>query len=458
MCFFAARARPRRAAVTRLLPLAAALCVAAGPSSAPAAAAPPEFFGINAGGVLDLPAEQREAHLSAMAAAGMKTLRLDASWSSVQPTAPNSERNYRWDGLDAIAGAFARHGMRWYPVLAYSTEWSGQIAGDVMSAPAGTAAYAEYARSFAARYGTGGSFWAEHPELPALPTTRYEIWNEPNARMFWRSQDTAPEQYAELYVAARAAIKTVDPGGLVVTGGLLDANASDVHVFLQRMVRHRPELRSTIDAVGYHPYQYRYASIIDGIRRFRRTMDQVGLAGAAMEITEIGITTAWVSEGERAATMSRLARELPDGDEGVTRFLPFVWLASDRYDDPVRPAEPDHWWGMVRRDLRPTATATAYLAAMRLAQAAPVALATDRAAVGRSARISSGAPLRTGRAASRQRGARARRGGPCLTRARARGSSRGRCFAAPTRAAAAVAPGTGVVRSLAISAALRARP
>jgi hypothetical protein len=34
-------------------------------------------------------------------------------------------------------------------------------------------------RADLARYGTGGTLWKEHPEVPAAPILYWEIWNEP---------------------------------------------------------------------------------------------------------------------------------------------------------------------------------------------------------------------------------------------------------------------------------------
>jgi hypothetical protein len=368
----AACRRSLRAALVCLV-LAA---LVAGAQAAPAhAQAPAERYGVNLGGVLDLPPEARDRHLAAMAAGGLRVGRVDASWSGAEPQAPEpstGERRYRWEGNDRIAGSLARHGIRWYPLLAYSTGWAARVPGDLMSPPADPAQFAAYARAFAARYGPDGAFWAEHPALPRVPVAAYEVWNEPNAEMFWRGQATAPEDYADLFLAARRAIREVDTATPVVTGGLLDANATDPSLFVRRMVRHRPELVGEIDAVGYHPYQQAYGPIVGGIQELRSTMRSVGLGAVPIEISEVGATTAWVPEADRAQLLGRLAREMAANDLGVTRLLPYTWLGSERAEQAApRPEDFAHFWGMVRRDGTPLPTATAYLAAVRDATAAP---------------------------------------------------------------------------------------
>jgi hypothetical protein len=361
---------------------AARTCLAAATALALALVAPApasassERFGVNAGGVFELAPEARDRHLRAMAEGGLGAVRVDAAWVGAEPEPPDpltGAHRYRWATYDAIAGALARHGLRWYPVLDYSTRWSGRIPGDLMSPPADPAQFAAYARAFAARYGESGAFWAEHPDLPRLPVAAYEIWNEPNAEMFWRGQATAPEDYAELYLAARRAIREVDAATPVVTGGLLDANATEPSLFLLRMLRHRPELVRAIDAVGYHPYQQAYAFVLGGIERLRRTMAGAGMGATPIEVTEIGATTAWVAEGDRAEMLGLLARDVATGGQGVGRFMPFTWLAPDQAGAGS--------WGIVRSDGSPLPTATAYLAAVRDAgrQPPPAAASTSAA-------------------------------------------------------------------------------
>src|SRR4051794_1480801 len=274
------------------------------------------FFGVNAGYAFEQAPAQHDHQLDMMARSGVMVVRRDAAWVGVEPAAPDSvtgEHHYVWKDSDATAAILAAHGLIWYPVLDYSAPWASTIPGDTMSAvrPDAIGAYAAYAAAFAGRYGPNGSFWAEHPELPKLPVAAYELGNEPNASMFWREQATAPEVYADEYAAARTAIKAVDARTPVVTAGLLEANAMSPSTFLRRMLRRQPSLRTRIDAFGYHPYQMSYGAMRDGITSMRATMKAVGMGSTPIEITEAGMTTAWVSESVRATALGKLARTLP---------------------------------------------------------------------------------------------------------------------------------------------------
>lgn len=362
--------RSLRAACVRLLfGVAALACAFAFVPTSASARTPADLYGINTGGILELEPDVRARHLAAMAAGGLRVARLDAPWQSAEPEAPTAtgEHRYDWRRNDEIAASLAAHGIRWYPILAYSAKWASSRPGDHMAAPADPANFAAYARAFAARYGENGDFWHEHPELPRMPVDAYEIWNEPNAEQFWPGQDTAPERYAELFVLTRQAIREVDAHTRVVVGGLLDANATDPNVFLTRMVRHRPELRRSASAVGYHPYHQEAGAIIGGINALRRTMVQLDMAAVPIEVSEVGVNIAWMSEAQRTETFVQLTRWVADNQAGVTRLQPFKWLNDHVADGPFRPDLWEHYWGMVRRDGTPLPSATAYIDAVRSA-------------------------------------------------------------------------------------------
>ncbi len=53
----------------------------------------------------------------------------------------------------------------------------------------------------------------------------YQIWNEPNLAREWCKRPPNPEQYAQFLKASYAAIKSVDPNALVISGGLTPTTA-----------------------------------------------------------------------------------------------------------------------------------------------------------------------------------------------------------------------------------------
>ena len=352
---FRARGVARLAAaclLALLVPLVAAPVVGAKRDrSASRVTAASEFYGMNVQSLFGLPTERWDAHLGVLSGGGIDLLRTDASWDAAEPNATDlaGQHTYDWSQFDARVAAMARHGVRWYPVMAYSTPWASSIPGYPFAPPARDEDYVAYVTAFAARYGRGGSFWAEHPELPAKPVESYEIWNEPNFARFWRSQETAPVRYATLYASSRAALKRVDPEAQVVVGGLVDWSGP---WFVRQMYRARPDLRGNVDAIGYHEYHYRLADVRTSLRTIRTTLRQVGDPDVPIEVTEVGWSANMSSEDYRARVFGRLVREAPAWRLGITRLMPFTWSAED-----AGPGAP--FWGLADEDatLRPAGRA-----------------------------------------------------------------------------------------------------
>jgi hypothetical protein len=395
------RARVRAAGLAILL----AGVLHSGAATAARGAAPPEdFYGVNSGSGLVDDAAGRPAAFDAMRAGGLSYVRVDASWNAIEPALPTGGVHaYVWTTYDPFVADLARSGLRWYPMLGYSAPWAASTAGDPFSPPAGDADFAAFAAALAARYGTRGSFWAEHPELPRLPTTTYGIWNEPSNDRFWHGPEATPERYMRLYLAARAAIKVVDPGARVATAGLLDSAVVDANAYLRAMLASAPHAR--IDAVGWHPYLGEVELILASVRRARSTLDEHGLHGVPIEISEVG----WHSgtpDAWRTAWMRELAASLPQANLNVTRLMPYVWSG-------------DAVWRMTNPDGTLAPLGEAYLAGIRDARPA-LASAPARLATGR--RALSGCRIRP--RGSRRRWAAVR---SCLSRvARPRNSASGR--------------------------------
>ena len=302
---------------------------------------PKDFFGIDVGPLIDDSSEDQVPEMATMAADGLQVLRAQAT--TVMPD-DSQRRDWYWSQEDTFMLNAAAAGLRWYPFIGYSPR---SPSGPRPKAPKRLPEYAAFAGEFAQRYGPGGTFWQEHPGLPDLPVTSYEIWNEENSTVYWRPQRTAPERYAELYLAARKAIKRVQPRAHVIVGGLALGGShtiDEVH-FLRRMVAHRPSLRRNLDAVAFHPYQRSVAHVYARIARLRRAIDKLAGPQVPIEITELGWSKKYFPERVRAADLARVALELPRSDCNITRLIPFDWIdpisagfGLINFDGSVRPS------------------------------------------------------------------------------------------------------------------------
>jgi hypothetical protein len=340
--------------------------------AAPARALAGETFGVSVNRVfddhIDEPPSHWDAALAAVRDSGIEVARTDAFWMWAEPAAPrNGVHTYDWRRLDAIAGALARHHLRWQPVLDYSALWAASDRSDYHSPPTSNADYAAYAGAFAARYGRGGSFWAAHPQLDPLPVQDYEVWNEPNGSWFWRPAPDAAV-YADLYLRTRAAIHAADGQATAVVGGLWPHSA-----FLDAMYAARPELRGQVDALGLHPYAPSATGVIANVEAFRRALVALGDPDVPIEVTEIGWPTSGhgpatvLPENARAAALETVTDLLVRSDCGVSAVIPYTWVTPER-----DPKNIDDWFGIWHPGGSPTPSSDAYAGVVARWAADPV--------------------------------------------------------------------------------------
>jgi hypothetical protein len=341
-----------------------ASAAASSPPAAAASAGPAHdgFFGVNAGDLFQLPQSAWDTHLSAIAADGLQVVRMGAWWSDLEPGPPvGGQHRYAWNDVDQRVAALARYGLRWEPLLCFSATWDATIAGDYTAAPASAEDFSAFAAALAKRYGRGGSFWAQHPELPEVPVTAYEVWNEENASLYWHPGGAA--EYADLYAATHSAIHEVDDAARVVVGGLAAPNREEVTApdeFLRQMYAHRPDLRDQVDAVGLHPFAREPRGVYANIAAFRKALDVIAGPGVPIDVTEIGWSTVDVSEQQRASYLSRLASTLPRSDCDVERLLTYAWLGPEQ-----AVGDREQWFGIANADGTPKLSAGAYADAVR---------------------------------------------------------------------------------------------
>ena len=349
------------------------------PPAAPAPHLGPDTMGVDAEIVYDDTLFNRDAQLAAIASGGITYVRREAHWQEIEPNPPNAftgAHAWQWAATDAWAQDVASHGLRWEPIMAHSAQWasSAPYLGFASEAylPRDPGTFAAYVAAVAARYGRGGTFWAEHPSLPQLPVTTYEIWNEENAAPLG-----TPQAYADLLVAARSAIAAVDPQATVIVGGLAagptTAKQQSDDGFLRAMVAARPELANLVQGVGYHPYADTVDEVVANVVRMRRTLADIGMRSTPLYLTEVGWPTAGrvdgqsdLPEADRAVALSTVASELVRSDCNVRQFIAFTWV--DYENAPTDELPPDsqlRWYGIANADASLKPTGQQYLATVR---------------------------------------------------------------------------------------------
>jgi len=344
-------------------------------SPPPALPAPPgAVYGINVNRLFNdgtFSPAQINAQLSAVAATGVTVARSDALWELSEPHPPvNGVHTYSWAFDDTIAGDLAAHGLTWLPIVDYTATWNQSVAGEDHSPPASDSDYAAYAAALASRYGPGGAFWAAHPELSARPVSTVEIWNEPDNGQFWLPTPN-PAAYAQLYVAARAAIAAAVPTTRVLIGGLTNPTAT-----LTAMIAADPGLAGQVDGVAVHPYGIPL-QMIGKLRDDRRTLTALGMGSVPLYVTEFGWVThprgalSYVSARRRPGYIRSSLAALGHLDCGVAAVVYYTWITPQH-----NPADREDWFGIQPPDGRPGPDLRAFLAGLHAAQtpAAPISI------------------------------------------------------------------------------------
>lgn len=150
------------------------------------------------------------------------------------------------------------------------------------------------------RYGPGGSFFADHPDVPYNPIRYIEIFNEPNFGYMVPNQTDIHEKarlYTLLQTSIYAPVKAAFPDVKVIGFGAGGASAADVG-FIRLCCQMNPEIYRTMDILSTHPYVdpispfawmgWLKYSIASGYAEIRRLLADGGVPDMPIWYTELG--------------------------------------------------------------------------------------------------------------------------------------------------------------------------
>ena len=249
------------------------MCLPAGA----AARVPRDFFGVMANGPLDAPSFALDAESAAMSGAGVESERIEIAWYLVEP----QKGQYDFALTDRKVLAAARARIDVLALIVRSPAWAARHPGQPFSSPSDPADYAAFTRALVARYGPGGSLWAEHPDVAPRPVRAWQVWNEPNLAVYWTEQPFM-RGYVRLLDAAYAAIKQADPGSTVVMAGLANFSWRD----LERLFA-KGGARLRFDVAAVHPFSGRPSNSVKIVRLNREALDRHGAARKPIWLTEL---------------------------------------------------------------------------------------------------------------------------------------------------------------------------
>ncbi|HEU5064633.1 MAG TPA: cellulase family glycosylhydrolase [Gaiellaceae bacterium] len=165
-----------------------------------------------------------------LSAAGLRTVRIDIGWSSLEP---RRRRISAWHLrlADRCVNLARANGMEVLVTLMWTPGWANGGRGATVP-PRRVSDFARFAR-WAARHFRGR-------------VAAWEIWNEPNLASFWKG---SVRRYVRLLRAAYPAIKAGDRTAKVVFGGIVHND--------DRYLRaaYRAGARGAFDVMATHPYQ-----------------------------------------------------------------------------------------------------------------------------------------------------------------------------------------------------------
>jgi hypothetical protein len=358
-----------RGLVACVVALLGALCSPAG-AALPPGSAPYGLVASNANFVPGATVAERTANYRRLYVAGVRAIRLDVNWISIEPPGPPLG-DYDFAATDREVKAITGAGLRVIGILDYGHPDYSRLGAFLGGTPIGggvppfyvanaqyfppddPADFARYARVAAHHYRDKAIAW--------------EVWNEQNEGWrFWPPRED-PAAYARLLCATYGAVKAVTPphtpvlfGGVFVPAVAGQPGMSGPE-FLQASYDANPGLGHCYDALAYHPYPYPFTapeldvpvrgSVLSAADQMRAVLARNGDAAKPLWITEVGWPTSdhayGVPEEKQAQYVARM-----QAATFAQRLPVLTWYTYGDYDDPSG-ANQEAAFGFFRPDNSP---------------------------------------------------------------------------------------------------------
>ena len=266
----------------RLLPiLIVALLV---PASAAQAKVPRGWIGVSFGPDYVGKHSNFTAELRRMRKAGVGSARFAVYWARMQPQGPQAP-DFR--SLDRIVAASAKARLPLLPVVLGAPRWATADMNRPVWVPRDPATYASFMTALVQRYGAGGRFWQEHPQVRRFPIRAWQIWNEVSNPWYWNVNYAA--EYPRTLRAAYDAVKAADPRALVIESGLNSGGSGTSWDALDALYRQLDAqgLGRPFDEIAVHVYTKSVPDALKVVRRTREVAARHGDAARPIRVTEL---------------------------------------------------------------------------------------------------------------------------------------------------------------------------
>jgi hypothetical protein len=148
--------------------------------------------------------EKLDKAVAALKKAGIAYVRMDFGWSDIE------ELETKWDfsRYDRIVNLLSENNIRVLGIFSYCAAWAAEPPDNLWcSAPRENKYFVNFATAVIKRYKNKVKYW--------------EVWNEPDARTYWRPQDMLV-RYTSLLKDVYQAAKIEDPSCKILMGGLAE--------------------------------------------------------------------------------------------------------------------------------------------------------------------------------------------------------------------------------------------
>ena len=261
--------------------------------AAHAAKAPADFYGVVPQTTIF------GSDLDRMGQAKVGVMRIIMNWGAIDQTAADNDND--WTGIDAIMLGAAPNGIEIQPFIFGTPAWVAQsldnrkctgfdCATFAPKSPEAIAAWQKFTSEAVARYGPGGTFFQENPQVPANPIIDWQAWNEMNSKTFFAPKPST-KQYAEMVKAFDQAVKAQNPNANTLLGGIPELAGSRKAIPGDEYLADFYDIKGiskSFDGVAIHPYGATLKKIQSSTELFTDVIKKARDKNVGLWITEIG--------------------------------------------------------------------------------------------------------------------------------------------------------------------------
>lgn len=273
-----------------------------------------------------------QSEFALMSKAGIAWVRTDFDWDRVE----TPEGVWHFEHLDETVKWADAAGIRLLVQLNYDVPWARPARKHLDK-------WLTYVRKVVGRYSRHVRYW--------------EVWNEPNTQWFWGKPDAA--EYTAFLKATHKVIKAIDPKLQVVFGGTYNIDLGYIEAAL------KAGAGPCLDVMSVHPYGTAVDNIGNDMAKLVELMKRYKVGDRPIWITEWGwsaINDPPDQEREHAMNLA-IGWHIALHDQLAQRIFWYEFQSEEG-----KPGDREHYFGLVRKDLKPR---PAYLAYQALTRARP---------------------------------------------------------------------------------------